>query len=475
MTSKNLQTFIAKSFLSVLLSFVVPVCSFSQGWFELGNGTSNSLQLAAAYSAIYSIAVDASGNVYANGLDPLTSNVAVYKWSGSNWNELGSGASGLNANNNIRSIATDAAGNVYAAGYFLDTISAPTLNGHYYYVAKWNGSNWAELGTGNNALKANGAIEAVITDSSNNVYAAGYFMDPGINNYVAKWDGNTWTELGTGLNALPSHGNLECLAMDTGGHILVAGDFSSVNGHNGVEKWNGSNWTEVGGLNSLRANGMIRSIAVDKYGDVYAAGEFTDANGKYYVAWNDGGAWLQLGGANGLATDSPIYHITIDASNNVYAVGDFTNANGKYYVAKWDWTSWSEVGVGANALNANSVIFSVAANGGDVYAAGAFTDAGQMPYVAEYSPTLGLVNMSNTANNLRLYPNPASGTVTISLKNNSANAQVHITDMVGRGIYTDALNTTELSVNVSDWSNGMYFCTVYEGDVRNTVKFVVAH
>ncbi len=62
--------------------------------------------------------------------------------------------------------------------------------------------SWSELGTGVNALNANGPFLSIVTDGSNNIYAAGYFTDNNGKQYVAKWNGTMWSELGTGSNAL---------------------------------------------------------------------------------------------------------------------------------------------------------------------------------------------------------------------------------------------------------------------------------
>ncbi len=61
------------------------------------------------------------------------------------WSELGTGSNALKANAPISAIAGDNAGNIYACGAFTNGTTFP--NG-YWYVAKWNGTSWNELGTG---------------------------------------------------------------------------------------------------------------------------------------------------------------------------------------------------------------------------------------------------------------------------------------------------------------------------------------
>ena len=65
-------------------------------------------------------------------------------------------------------------------------------------VAKWDGSNWTEVGLATGGLQANSTIVSVISDASGNLYAAGYFTNSDGYAYVAKWDKATdkWTEVG---------------------------------------------------------------------------------------------------------------------------------------------------------------------------------------------------------------------------------------------------------------------------------------
>src|SRR6478736_5329629 len=102
------------------------------------------------------------------------------------WSELGAGANALNPNDAIQAMCSDASGNIYAAGRFTNT------NGKY-CVAKWNGSSWSELGAGANALNANSDIKSIGSDASGNIYAAGFFTNAENKSYVAKWDGSSWS------------------------------------------------------------------------------------------------------------------------------------------------------------------------------------------------------------------------------------------------------------------------------------------
>ena len=100
---------------------------------------------------IYATTVSKSGHIYAAGDFKSTSqHNFVAWWNGTSWNELGNGASALNANGSIRTLASYQ-DTIYAAGAFAV---------QSYYVAKWNGNSWSKLDK-NNSLSANDFIYSI--------------------------------------------------------------------------------------------------------------------------------------------------------------------------------------------------------------------------------------------------------------------------------------------------------------------------
>jgi len=433
----------------------------AQSWSEVG-GNTNALK---ADNSIRSILTDKAGNVYAAGgfTDGAGYNDGYFyvaQWNGTNWNEIGTGSNGLNANNWIYTLALDDTGNVYAAGAFTIIYNSDTTK----YVAKWNGTSWTEVGTDTNSLNANEFIESVILDKAGNIYAAGGFTDTSTNTYyVAKWNGKTWSQLGTGSHALNANGIIYSLATDKSGNIYAAGRFSdsviNYTGHPYVAQWNGSKWSELGtGVNALSPNGYIKTILTDSLGNVYAAGSFTNAAGYYYVAKWNGTNWSELGTiGNTLNANLEIITMTMDHSGNIYAAGSFTDGNGYPYVAKWNGTSWSELGTGNVALNANNTIEAIAFdNSGDLFAGGEFTDAGNNFYVAEWNPTKIITAITNSINKqtVNVYPNPGTGLIYI--QNLSEDVQVNVYNTVGQQIATKQLSSGTSSIDLNGLTAGMY-------------------
>jgi len=159
-------------------------------WSELGGTNTSTFNY-----WINSISTDANGNVYAggvfsNGPNYLTGNKYIAKRDGTKWSELGDNNNST-FNGRIGSIATDVNGNVYAACVNANSYDNP-------FIAKWNEAAWSELGGINDSM-VNGRIFSITTDANGNIYAAVSFTNGNNSNgkyYVAKWNGTAWSELG---------------------------------------------------------------------------------------------------------------------------------------------------------------------------------------------------------------------------------------------------------------------------------------
>ncbi len=245
-------------------------------WTRLGTSLSPRNQ-------VLSLCLDPAGNLYAAGVLPdSTGHRFVSKWNGTSWTKLGIGTHALNPNSVINVLCSDAAGNIYAAGNFTD---GPTDTSGYLYVAKWDGSNWTELGTGVcHAFEGwNAQIYSLAIDHSGNIYAGGWVSRD--SDFVSKWDGVSWTKLGTSTNRLPNNSAVYTMCLDKFDNLLVGGTFiDSATGSNMVAKWDGITWSELGsGTGSLYANVEIFSIIKDKTGNIYAGGMFRDTSITYHM------------------------------------------------------------------------------------------------------------------------------------------------------------------------------------------------
>jgi len=265
-------------------------------WSALGsNGSGNG----AIVGTVNAIAVSGS-NVYVGGNFANAAGIPeadyVAKWNGSAWSALGSNGSGngtLNAA--VRALAVSGS-DVYVGGTFVNVSGLGAAIPEADYVAKWNGSAWSALGSNGSGNGAINSYVTALTVAGSDVYVGGWFTNAaGIAaaDYVAKWNGSSWAPLGsdgTGDGAIKAIVNAIAVA---GSDVYVGGTFFNAAGipeADAVAKWNGSAWSALGSNGA--GNGALFYIA---YGlaasgtNLYTGGNFIDAAGivtaDYVASW----------------------------------------------------------------------------------------------------------------------------------------------------------------------------------------------
>ncbi|MFH1118658.1 MAG: T9SS type A sorting domain-containing protein [Bacteroidota bacterium] len=453
-----------KTIFNLVVAFLLLFFSAqAQTWSELGG-----LNALSPNSYIRSICSDLSGNIYAagyftNGFNAITGDRVVAKWNGSEWimlNGLSSPAYQNGVFTELSCVSSDASGNIYVGGNFTN----PDGN---YYVAKWNGSAWSELG-GLNSFVPNSSVKCILCDPKTGyIYTGGYFTN-GVTYetgkfYVAVYNGTSWSELG-GTNGLAANNNINCICNDAAGNIYAAGYFTNASGKYYVARWNGTAWEELGGLNGLAANNEINSICSDPAGNIYAAGKFSNGNfssdGYEYVAKWNGTNWTEVGGLNALAANDLIESIISDSNGNIYASGGFF-INGHGCVAIWNDTTWSELGA-PGSLAANSSTYSLCMDvNGNIYAAGAFTNSSGLNYVAVYSSGTNGINLVVNNKNLKIFPNPAKDQLTIEIADHSNLVSfVRIYNSLGMIVFQKNKFSERQTIDISNLPPGVYTVTL---------------
>ena len=392
-------------------------------WSALGsNGAGDGSFIGGSY--ISSLAVSGT-DVYVGGSftdvnnsgTVLTAADRVAKWDGSNWSALGSNgaANGSITSGTVYSLGVNGS-NVYVGGQFTDVNNNGSVLTTADYLAKWDGTNWAALGSngaGNGALND---IPWAFFFSGTDVYVGGEFMD--VNNsgtpipeadYLAKWDGNNWSAIGSngaGDGAITSKGGsfIFAFAMQ-GSNLLAGGMFFDLNNGGTVlpqadylAKWDGVNWSSLGtaangALVGGYANNQVYAIAVIGT-DLYVGGRFTNISnhgvnipaGDYIAKW-DGANWSALGsnGAGDGAFFNSVFALAV-IGTDLYVGGQFSNVNNNGislpaadYIAKWDtltntWSALGSNGAGNGSLSASGFVNTLAVSGTDLYMGGQFTN-----------------------------------------------------------------------------------------------------
>ncbi|HEX2788058.1 MAG TPA: T9SS type A sorting domain-containing protein [Ignavibacteria bacterium] len=204
-------------------------------WHPIGNGLG---------AFVYAIAVENNFSIFAGGAFTTPYNY-IARWDGINWNNMNGGMSGA------VSTLMLSGGNLYAGGQFA-TAGGVLVNN----VARWNGINWNAIGSGLTFQFSQGNVIS-LTQCGSTLYAGGSFDVSGgfMDDKIAKWDGTNWTEIGTEINNAPEFTTI--YQITAVGNNLIA---------NGTFKWAGATvvnnicqWTDTSLSSAPAVGGTLPS------------------------------------------------------------------------------------------------------------------------------------------------------------------------------------------------------------------------
>ncbi|MEI6816597.1 MAG: T9SS type A sorting domain-containing protein [Bacteroidota bacterium] len=86
-------------------------------------------------------------------------------------------------------------------------------------------------------------------------------------------------------------------------------------------------------------------------------------------------------------------------------------------------------------------------------------------WVVKLAPdTAAGINEIKSSQGVSIYPNPASTSITIHLSTTPQNELLLITDVFGRVVYKENIRANDTQVAVSNWSSGVYFYSLTQGE-----------
>jgi len=298
-------------------------------WVRRYNGPGNGNDWA------FSLAVDGSGNVYVSGgnfVNGLNYDYATVKYDSSGVQQWTSryGGSG-NQFDAVYSLAVDVSGNVYVTG---ESFGGGT--GHDYATIKYNSSGdslWVRryIGIGN----GDDAAMSLVIDDFGNVFVSGSSEGggTGLDYATIKYNSSGVQQWVTRYNA---PGNDEdrffSLAVDSFGNAFVTGYSGILGSDYATVKYNSSGVQQWVAIYNGTGNGDdgAQSLAVDGSGNVYVTGSSggggTDLD-YATIKYNSFGdlIWVRRYNGPGNALDGAS-SIAIDGSNNVYVTGTSTGS-----------------------------------------------------------------------------------------------------------------------------------------------------
>jgi len=466
-------------------------------WDSVGSGMNMNTGTAISSLAVY------NGELYAGGLFDTAGGVVAHgiaRWNGTNWSSVGNGLGAVFALAVFN-------GDLYAAGNFSTAAGFPGNN-----IAKWNGTSWDSLGSGTNPEVT------CLTVYNGALYAGGDFTTAGgvAAHRIAKWNGIQWDSLGSGMNSYLYGLGVYNGELYAGGQFNSAGNIPA----HGIAKWNGTVWDSVG----TGTDYLVRSI-ISFDGKLFAGGYFTTAGGipaNHIATWN-GVQWDTV--ASG--TDDAVTSF-VENGGDLYVAGWFSNAGNiaASKIAKWKpcsafysihpditphtwvvvnhasgvppinytWSwgdSFTSSGPNPSHTYSDSAYYNIClsitdANGcSDTYCdSSTFINRQTSAFTMITVNVIDSSDLITTyvgnierANDIILYPNPASNQLTISGEQSVIN-QISIYNTLGEKVYDTHLLRTSNSkipttIDVSGLTKGIYLLQIESGEKLLSRKFVV--
>lgn len=190
----------------------------------------------------------------------------LIQWNGTGWIAIGTKGGLLNNLHNINDIVADKNGDWYAYG----KLQSSNTN----FRAFWNESTraWVQLvyNSANPYSDTCIDIKSITNDGKGNYYGISKCVNTSNQQFVAKWNGTQWSELGN-LNA---NNIISALTIDTAGNVYTAGSFTNNIGRIYVAKYqiitpiNLSNFSSKTVQNKVELNWQTLTETDNKYFEI---------------------------------------------------------------------------------------------------------------------------------------------------------------------------------------------------------------
>lgn len=408
------------------------------------------------------LANDAVGNIYLTGLYEGTTDfdpsAATYSITSAglqdifllkldiNGNFSWAGSMGGTAYDIGRSISLDAAGNVLLTGEFQGTADLDPTVGVLnltstsgvkdVFVTKFNPTTASFIWSVKVGDTSNDIGYSIATDVNNNVYITGTFIgtvdfDPGIGSVL--------------LSSAGSQTDCFILKLDASGNYMWAGAFGSAS-----------------------LGDKSDAIFIHPSTDIYTTGSYQGT-----VDFDPGAGSSNL--TSGGQLDAFVQKIS---QCTAPAAPTNTTLPVNQTICAGNSTTLSAVS-GSNTINWFATPTSTTSLGTGISFATPTLAVGTYSYYAEANSCTKSVTRTQitvsvqlctgiysgvlVANNVNVYPNPSNGQFTISL---AQDAEVLITDVLGREVYNETLNSGKHNINLENQVTGLYFIkTTIDGHV----------
>ncbi|MES2567781.1 MAG: T9SS type A sorting domain-containing protein [Bacteroidota bacterium] len=385
-------------------------------------------------------------------------------------------------------VAYDNSGNVYMCGYYKDTCKFGGTTTIYgagdsdMFLAKYDANGnfqWVQNagGAGRDEMKN------LVCDANGNIYVCGFYSNGTVfgsqtynvssgsyyDSFVAKYSSS-----GALLWVTTGGGDYDEVAwditVDNAGLLYVTGEFNA---------------SAMFGSTQLITSGNA---------DIFIA--CYDANGTTQWAKKAGGPLIDR--ARGIGSDGTNLYITGQFGNTAMfgsatvTAADSSDVFFAAFNSSGNFISAASVGGIADSvetLGYESGIAICADGMGNVYATGGLLDGGSFGatnvtnydrtdvFVTQLTQMVGINNLSSSSRNIHIYPNPATGNVTVDLSQfNNQKLDIKVLNCLGQTIEPKInRGTSKINVDLSLMDDGIYFIELKDNEKVIATRKIVIH
>jgi hypothetical protein len=243
------------------------------------------------------------------------SKILIEHFDGTAWSEVPI----PDAYGNLQDVAVAAPNDVWAVG----------IASRGSFVVHWNGLVWTIVPVTDPPSSISAGLISVLALSSNDVWAAGYWMDATVGHSLTQhWDGTAWTVVSTPESRMKNDA-LYGLAASSSSDIWAVG-FAGSRGL--VLHWEGNKWTRVSVPNPGVQSNWLRDVAVSAPHDVWAVGSYTDDTDHTMVLHWDGRSWRLTSSTTEWYGAAFLEAVDVLTPSEVWAVGSIGNQPQPAYI-----------------------------------------------------------------------------------------------------------------------------------------------
>lgn len=414
-----------KSILTFLVALTFSIHSTAQDWQPCGSGTNDYVQ------CLLSIGQD----IYvAGGFSTPGRRIAIYHPSTDTWDSLNGGVNGF-----VTCMTRDG-DYLYVGG----SISVPFVHiGRYNLITKtWEDLNPFRLINQPNVMIV---VQGKLFASHGQGQLSYYDLSQGV-----------WS----GVPDKPD-ATVETFAWD-GSYLYMGGRFMDKGKYITRLSLPGNVWDDCNG----GVDATVHSLII--YNNlVYVGGDFKNRGSAVAVYNPATDMWSTLDtGVGGRV-------FALDADNQfIYAGGEFSgvgNSIARFDLSDRKWKPLDDM-VGSNGVDGR--VESICHSNNTIYAGGWIFDKGD--FIAKWTVPLS-VPTSQSRVIAKIYPNPASEVLHISVAEPLKDARVAIFDATGKLVLSQTFGTIkDVDINVADFGSGLYFLAIRSTEGVVTRRFAKA-